>query len=148
MNAKSRDATENEWYDFETRLRGEHLKGREVVITVKAVVIEETHPQPGKPAVMSPVMYFEKTAKSLVLSPRNQRRLAEIFGPKVTNCIGKKILLRAEPQKVGGRMTLPIHIDAIPAATNPAAMLNMETGELTTDATPETSPDPDEEVEE
>lgn len=146
MTTKSRDATENEWYDFETRLRGVHLKGREVVITIKSVSYEETHPQPGK-TVMAPVMYFEKTAKSLVLSQPNQRKLGEIFGPKVANCIGKKILLRAEPQKVGGRMTLPIHIDAIPASTAPAAMLNMETGELTTDHAAETSPDPDEEIE-
>ena len=141
MNIKPRDATENEWYDFETRLRGEHLKGREVVITVKSVIVEETHPQPGKSAVMSPVMYFEKTNKSLVLSPRNQRKLAEIFGPKVANCIGKKILLRAEPQKVGGRMTLPIHIDAIPASTS---MLNMETGEVTEGHDAETPSVPDE----
>jgi hypothetical protein len=34
-----RDASENEWYDFETRLRGEHLKGREVVVTVRMVVV-------------------------------------------------------------------------------------------------------------
>jgi len=143
MPIQPRDATDNEWYDFETRLRGEHLKGREVVITIKAVVVEETHPQPGK-AVMSPVMYFEKTNKSLVLSPRNQRKLAEIFGAKVANCIGKKIRLRAEPQKVGGRMTLPIHIDALPASTEPASMLNMETGELTPDTPLQPGPNPDE----
>lgn len=131
---QSHDATDKEWYDFETRLRGEHLKGREVIVTIKSVVIEETHPQPGKPGVDTPVLYMEKTTKGLVLSLRNQRKLAEIFGPKVANCIGKKIKLRAEPQKVGGRMTLPIHIEATPNGTSPvipADTLDMETGELT-----------------
>jgi hypothetical protein len=136
MPQPSRDATDSEWYDFETRLRGEHLKGREVTITIKSIVVEETHPQPGKAGVMSPVAYFERTNKSLVLSPRNQRKLAELFGAKVGNCIGKKVKLRAEPQKVGGRMTLPIHIEAANHSGS-ADTLDASTGELTvTDSTP------------
>ena len=35
------------WSDFETRLRGEHLNGKRVVVTIARVEIEETHPRPG-----------------------------------------------------------------------------------------------------
>ena len=33
-----------------------------------------------------------------------------MFGPPIANCIGKKVTLRAVPQVVAGRNTLPIHI--------------------------------------
>lgn len=131
--SKPRDATDNEWYDFDTRLRGVHLKGREIIVTIRAVIVEETHPQPGKPGVDTPVLYMEKTNKGLVLSPRNRNKLAELFGPKVGSCIGKRIKLRAEPLKVGNHMTLPIYIEAAPngsAAPAPVATLDAETGEL------------------
>lgn len=112
MSPKSQqpvDASGMEWFDFEPRLRGEHLRGKDVVVTIRAVMKEEVHP-PGSPARIAPVMYFEKSNKGLVLTLTNQRTLIQMFGPPIANCIGKKVSLRAVPQVVAGRNTLPIHI--------------------------------------
>lgn len=119
-----RDATEMSAFDFDVRLRGEHLQGKAWGMTIRAVMVEETHPQPGKPGVESLVVYFEKSAKGLVLSPTNRHALAGMFGDKIRDWVGKRVTLSAVEVTVGGRKCLPIHV-------GPAAQVNHETGEAT-----------------
>jgi len=100
------------WSDFETRLRGEHLNGKRVVVTIARVEIEEVHPRGI--ATNAPVLYFRNAKKSLVLSPENQRALSRLFGDDAEACIGQSIALQAQPMKVAGRNVLPIRIYAAP----------------------------------
>jgi hypothetical protein len=118
-----RDAGDMSAFDFDTRLRGEHLQGKAWTMTIRAVMVEETHPQPGKPGVDALVVYFEKSAKGLVLSPTNRHALAGMFGDKIRDWYGKRVTLEAREVTVGGRRCLPIHVGL-------AAQVNHETGEV------------------
>ena len=59
---------------------------------------------------LTPVAYFKETKKGLVLSPTNQDALARLFGDKMTNCLGKQIVIKAEQMRVAGNDRLPIRI--------------------------------------
>jgi len=96
------------WSDFEKYLRGEHLSGRRVTVTIERINVEETHP--GGKAQQVPVMYFVGKAKGLILTPTNQRILAQMFGDEAQACIGKQIALEAKPMRVAGNDRLPIRI--------------------------------------
>ena len=45
------------WSDFERYLKPEHLAGHRATVKISRVVVEETHPRPGK-TEKAPVMYF------------------------------------------------------------------------------------------
>ena len=104
------------WSDFETRLRGEHLAGKRITVTIARIEIEEVHPRPGV-TMNAPVMYFRNSKKSLVLSPENQRALMLLFGDDVAASTGKSITLEAKAMKVAGRAVLPIRIYAANGTT-------------------------------
>jgi len=116
------------WSDFETRLRGEHLNGKRIVVIVARVEIEETHPRPGV-TTNAPVLYFRNAKKSLVLSPTNQRTLAHLFGDDADNCVGRSIALEAKRQRVAGREVFPIYIYPAPSGTNLAELAQHEVGD-------------------
>ncbi len=123
-----KDAGEMSAFDFDTRLRGEHLKGKALVATIRCVTVEETHPQPGKPGVDSLVVYFEKSAKGLVLSPTNRHALVDLFGDAIKGWYGKRVTLAAVEQMVGGRKCLPIHIRAAAQSSAEASGSTQEGG--------------------
>src|SRR5512139_2835566 len=97
------------WSDFETRITGAMLGNRSYTLTIAEVVIEEVHPRPGVTA-KSPVLHFQETSKSLVLSPTNCRTLARLFGDDVAACKGNKIIIAAQAMRVAGRDTNPVRI--------------------------------------
>lgn len=96
------------WSDFEKYVRGAHLQGRRVTLTIAGVQLEEVHA--GGEAAEKPVLYFKETKKGLILTPTNQRVLADLFGDDVAACVGQRITLEAVRLKVAGRETLPIRL--------------------------------------
>ncbi|PIO06641.1 hypothetical protein COT29_00115 [Candidatus Micrarchaeota archaeon CG08_land_8_20_14_0_20_59_11] len=102
------------WSDFEHYLKGEHLNNKKPTVTIREIVIEETHAQAGR-AENKPVMYFQGSQKGLILSPTNQRTLRALFGNEVAACEGQRIQLEAVAMRVAGRETLPVRINPAPA---------------------------------
>jgi hypothetical protein len=99
------------WSDFEKHLKASHLGGRRVTVKIARIVIEETHPRPGK-TEKAPVAYFEGKEKGLILSPTNCRKLAKLFGEDVDQAIGQTVVLEAVPVSVGRDTKHPIRIFA------------------------------------
>lgn len=108
------------WSDFEHYLKGEHLAGKRPIVTIREIVIEETHAQAGR-AEDKPVCYFAGAKKGLILSPTNMRTLRALFGDDVAACQGQRVQLEAVPMRVAGRDTLPVRICPAPAQPRPAA---------------------------
>jgi hypothetical protein len=99
------------WSDFEKYLKPEHLAGKRTTVKISRVVVEQTHPRPGK-TEQAPVAYFEDKYKGLILSPINQKALQRLFGDAVDNCIGQTVVLEAVTVTVGNRTRTPIRIFA------------------------------------
>lgn len=96
---------------------GEDLKGP-YTLTVRSVMMEEMHPQPGSPAVEKPVMYFEGAQKGIILSPALARQIAAILGDETEDWKGKRITLYPQPMTVAGKPRVAIRARA---ATNGSA---------------------------
>ncbi len=107
------------WSDYEPYLRGDMLPlDKSITVTIDRVTIEKTHPKAGGAAVDTPVVYFKGKKKGLPLSLINTRTLRNLFGDDMNDCVGQKIIIRAEQKKVAGQVRTPIYI--YPAPTTAA----------------------------
>jgi hypothetical protein len=100
------------WSDYEMYLKPVHLKGQAVTVTIVKATEEETHPQRGK-SVVSPVLWFREIPFGLILSPTNRQTLIALYGDRVSDCIGKPIVIKAVKEKVAGRDKEPIRIQNV-----------------------------------
>jgi hypothetical protein len=116
----------NNWSDYEMYLKPVHLKGQSVTLTIIKATEEETHPQRGK-TVKSPVLWFRELPFGLILSPTNRSTLIALYGDRVSDCIGKPIIVKAVNEKVAGRDKQPIRIQ--PTRPN-APKVEPTTGEI------------------
>jgi hypothetical protein len=80
------------WSGIATTLKAAHLGGRPRTLTIRAVRMEETMPQPGHPK-QTPVLYFREQPQRFILGDGNQTALLELFGDDVSKCVGQKITL-------------------------------------------------------
>jgi len=113
------------WSGIATTLKAAHLGGRPRTLTIRAVKLEETMPQPGKPQ-QTPVLYFKEQPQRFVLGEGNQTALLELFGDDVLACVGKPITLA--PVKWGKKRIVRIVTEG-KTATAPAELLAPEPGQ-------------------
>lgn len=118
------------WSDYEVFMKPIHLKGQAVTLTIVRAVEEDTHPRGGE-IVKSPVLYFRELPFGLILSPTNRQTLAALYGDAVAGCIGKPIVVRSMPVKVGRIEKTPIRI--LNQRPN-APKIEPETGEIVSPA--------------
>lgn len=77
---------------FPSQYLGAHdLGGKDAVVTIKKVVIEELKTERG--SERKPIMYFDKTEKKLVLNKTNATSIAALYGKEVEGWYGKRITL-------------------------------------------------------
>lgn len=114
------------WSDYERFLKPVHLKGQSVTLTIVKATEEETHPQKGK-TVLSPVIWFREIPFGLILSPTNRQTLIGLYGDRVSDCLGKPIVVKAVKEKVAGRDKEPIRIQNMRPN---APKIEVETGEI------------------
>ncbi len=114
------------WFDYDKRLRPQHLKGA-VTVTIRSV--GEIKSEFEKDEVV-PVLLFKESVRYLELNDTNRLRLVDLFGETKWTCIGKKIKIAA--QRVNnGKLGLVILGDADGAAS---------TAPLPTETAPGSSP--------
>src|SRR5262249_49105138 len=88
-------------------LKASDLKGREPVVTIRAVNYEPV----GQAKQMKPVVYFAKVEKGLVLNKTNATRITQIAGSGVIEeWIGVQIKLYATQVEFQGELTDAIRI--------------------------------------
>ena len=91
------------------------LKDREPTLKVGKVETAELHDKNGT-TKRKYVMWFEKTAKALVLNQTNARKLADVYGKQPANWIGQSIQLYSEDTSFGrGVRVRPLRKPATPA---------------------------------
>jgi hypothetical protein len=115
------------WSDYEMYLKPVHLKGEARTFTITRITEEDTHPQPGKPAVKSPVLWFKEVSFGMILSPTNRSTLIALYGERVSDCLGNSITVKALALKVGGKDKNPLRIQAVRPE---APMIDVSTGEI------------------
>ncbi len=111
---------ESKWSDYSKYLKGPHLDGRRVVVTIAAITFEKVHVK-GKTCTC-PIAYFEGKKAGLPLSLTNQTTLCRLFGNNIKKAVGQRIAIQVVPMQVGGEERDPIRIfPAPPKPDDPAA---------------------------
>ena len=87
---------------------GEDLAGKTVSLTVKTVVMESMHANPGTPAESKPVLYFEHAVKGIILNPTLARQIAAILGDDTDTWTSQRISIYPVPMRVAGKDRIAI----------------------------------------
>ena len=121
--------------EFSRFLKGFHLDGKPLTVTIHSFTREETHPS-GE-SVTALVMHLVENLPPVVISPTNRDTLTHLFGNRIGDWMGKQIELYPHSLRVGKVEKTPIRIRAItPAkATTPAPAPDKRDGAGSTPAT-------------
>jgi len=92
VGAPKNDTPRTTWSGIATTLKAAHLQGKPRTLTIRAVKMEETMPQPGHPK-QTPVLYFKEQPQKFILGEGNQTALMEMFGDDMGACVGKQITI-------------------------------------------------------
>lgn len=116
-------------------LKSSDLQGKEPVVTIAKVVMEEV----GQNKEMKPVVYFSGAGKGLVLNKTNANRIVQITGTGVTEeWRGHKIKLYATETSFNGEQVDCIRIrPSVPSKSNP-----LRPAPVKTKPAPEPEPEP------
>ena len=75
-------------------VRAEDLKGKEVTLAIREVVIEEMENREGE-TERKPVLYFANAKKGMVLNKTNWGAISSLYGDESDNWTGLEITLYA-----------------------------------------------------
>jgi hypothetical protein len=101
---------------YPKRLKAVDLNGRSVPVRIEAVNVECF----GRAAEKKIVITFAYIAKSMILNRTNADAIANLYGPRITDWIGKKIILYAAMVPYGTEIVQTIRIkDQIPGEPEP-----------------------------
>lgn len=89
----------NQWFPSKY-LKAADLGGREFVLTIARVVVENV----GQPPEKKPVVYFNKAEKGLILNRTNAMTIAGAYTPETDNWSGKVVTLYSTRVKAFGSM--------------------------------------------
>ena len=109
-------------------LAAHDLNGKDVVLTISNVAIEELKTERG--SERKPVMYFDELKKKpgepkrLVLNKTNATAIAGMYGSEVNDWAGKRITVYATVVAAFGKTTEAIRVRPVPPAP---ATANTET---------------------
>jgi hypothetical protein len=123
------------------------LLGKLVTKTIKKVAID-TLVRVGGAKEKKPVIWFSDTEKMLVLNKTNCRAIIELYGKETNDWIGKKITLKPDRDKFGGKMVDCVRIEVNGNGKNvPQEEVGMDpvTGEFPDSVQP-TQPPPDDDA--
>lgn len=95
--------------DFARFLKSAHLEGKPLRVTIHSFTREETHPRPNESEIAL-IMHFHESIPPLVLSPTNRDALADLFGNRLGNWIGKQIELYPHKVRVGRVEKCPVRV--------------------------------------
>lgn len=98
-------------------IQGEMIKGKDVVMTISGVKVEELVNNRGSDK--KPVVYFKEKKKGLILNKTNAKAIAALYGAETDDWVGKKITMYAEAGTWFGKSGYAIRIhDRVPAGSN------------------------------
>jgi len=84
------------------------LAEKDVTMTIAKVQGEELTNKGGKDK--RPVVYFEGTEKAFICNKTNAKTIATLYGPKVSQWVGKKITVYATKTQLGGETVDAIRV--------------------------------------
>lgn len=96
------------------------FKGRDVALTIAGVKIEELKMAGGKKD-RKPTLSFRETKKRLILNKTNAATIANIYGTKAEDWVGKRITLFPTITSCGAEMVDCVRIRPGPSARKPEA---------------------------
>ncbi len=92
------------WSDYLEYIEADMLGGKAWVLTIQGVQDEKMFDREAQAEEQKPVLYFKGTDKGLVLTRTNRRKIKELFGDVIADCIGKKVRIEAVQVKAFGKM--------------------------------------------
>lgn len=93
------------------------LKGRVVTVTISAVDQEELPQDNGKYRIRG-IISFGESKMQMVLNSTNGQCLREMFGKRVQEWVGKRVMLCPEQDRFGGKLVDAIRIYGSPDLTD------------------------------
>lgn len=100
------------------------LRGKHVPVVIERIAPREKLMMQGGKSDQKPVVYLRGKEKGWILNKTNARAIAKVYGPEVTNWIGKTVVIMSAEVEARGEMVEAIRVsieETRKYATNPPA---------------------------
>lgn len=87
------------------------LRGKAVPVVIERIVPREKLMMQGGKSDTKPVVYLRGKEKGWVLNKTNARAMAKVYGPEVTEWIGKTVVIYATVVEAHGEQVDAIRVD-------------------------------------
>jgi hypothetical protein len=104
------------WSDYKPHLVADDLRGKAHSVTLERIEALPHYSRKHLKRMPMPCAFFKGKQKYLILTPTNQDTLRGLFGAKVSDAIGKCVVIKTVEVKVGDSLENPIRI--FPTPTN------------------------------
>lgn len=92
-------------------LKAADLRGKNVAVVIERIAPREKLMMQGGKTDTKPVMYFKGKEKGQILNKTNARAIAKVYGPEVTNWIGKTVVIMSAEVEARGEMVEAIRVN-------------------------------------
>lgn len=111
------------------------LRGKSVPVVIERIKPREKLMMAGGKSDMKPVIYLRGKEKGWILNKTNARAIAKVYGPELTEWIGKTVVVMATQVEAHGEMVDAIRVDL--PATQKAARANGAASKQASEPEPE-----------
>lgn len=108
------------------------LRGKNVPVVIERITPREKLMMQGGKSDTKPVIYLRGKEKGWILNKTNAKAIAKVYGPEITNWIGKTVVIMSAEVEARGEMVdaIRVNLDATrKAATGGSPDVPREPGE-------------------
>lgn len=87
------------------------LRGRAVPVVIERISPRETLMMQGGKKDTKPVVYLKGKDKGWILNKTNARAIAKVYGPELTNWLGKTVVIISQVVEARGEQVDAIRVD-------------------------------------
>lgn len=107
------------------------LRGKNVPVVIERITPREKLMMQGGKSDTKPVIYLRGKEKGWILNKTNAKAIAKVYGPEITNWIGKTVVIMSAEVEARGEMVdaIRVNIDATRKAATAGTDVPREPGE-------------------
>ena len=88
------------------------LRGKAVTVTIERIAPREKLMMAGGKSDTKPVVFLRGKDKGWILNKTNARAIAKVYGPELTNWLGKQVVIISAQVEARGEIVDAIRVDA------------------------------------
>jgi hypothetical protein len=100
------------------------LRGKNVTVTIERIQPKEKLVMNGGKTDYKPVIFLKGKEKGWILNKTNARAIAKIYGPELTNWLGRDVVIMATEVEARGELVeaIRVNVEATRKVANGAAV--------------------------